>query len=79
MGSSESVRNCFAAALAGLQRPPTLLANAAGITRDALIKKITEQQFDDVIKVNLKVCWPNNHIIKYLLSLQISSQDNHFD
>lgn len=33
------------------------LVNCAGITRDALTKKMTENQFDEVISVNLKGVW----------------------
>ena len=31
--------------------------NNAGITRDATMRKMTEQQFDDVIQVHLRGCW----------------------
>lgn len=34
-----------------------VLVNCAGITRDALTKNMSEQQFDDVICVNLKGTW----------------------
>lgn len=34
-----------------------ILVNCAGITRDAMTKKMTEQQFDEVISVNLKGVW----------------------
>ena len=34
-----------------------VLVNCAGITRDAMTKNMTEQQFDDVIQVNLKGTW----------------------
>ncbi len=34
-----------------------VLVNCAGITRDALTKKMTEDQFDEVINVNLKGTW----------------------
>jgi len=34
-----------------------VLVNCAGITRDALTKKMTEEQFDAVISVNLKGVW----------------------
>lgn len=33
---------------------PTILVNNAGITRDGFIVRMTEQQFDDVIRINLK-------------------------
>ncbi len=34
-----------------------ILVNCAGITRDAMTKKMTEDQFDQVIAVNLKGVW----------------------
>lgn len=37
---------------------PTIVVNAAGITRDNFILKLDEQSFDDVIRTNIKVsCW----------------------
>lgn len=34
-----------------------LLVNCAGITRDAMTRKMTEEQFDQVVAVNLKGVW----------------------
>lgn len=34
-----------------------ILVNCAGITRDAMTKKMSEEQFDQVIAVNLKGVW----------------------
>ncbi|MBH0119672.1 3-oxoacyl-ACP reductase FabG [Rhodococcus sp. HM1] len=34
-----------------------IMVNNAGITRDATMRKMTEQQFDDVISVHLRGCW----------------------
>ena len=34
-----------------------IMVNNAGITRDATMRKMTEQQFDDVINVHLRGCW----------------------
>ena len=34
-----------------------ILVNCAGITRDAMTRKMTEEQFDEVIAVNLKGVW----------------------
>ena len=34
-----------------------VLVNCAGITRDAMTKKMTEEQFDQVVDVNLKGVW----------------------
>lgn len=34
-----------------------IMVNNAGITRDATMRKMTGQQFDDVIQVHLRGCW----------------------
>jgi len=34
-----------------------VMVNNAGITRDATMRKMTEEQFDQVINVHLKGCW----------------------
>jgi len=34
-----------------------IMVNNAGITRDATMRKMTEEQFDDVIRVHLRGCW----------------------
>ncbi len=34
-----------------------ILVNCAGITRDAMTRKMTEEQFDEVVAVNLKGVW----------------------
>jgi 3-oxoacyl-[acyl-carrier protein] reductase len=34
-----------------------VMVNNAGITRDATMRKMTEQQFDEVIQVHLRGCW----------------------
>ncbi len=40
-----------------------ILVNCAGITRDAMTKKMTEDQFDQVIAVNLKGVWNLTRLI----------------
>ena len=40
-----------------------VLINCAGITRDALTKKMTEEQFDQVIDVNIKGTWHMTRIL----------------
>ncbi len=40
-----------------------ILMNCAGITRDALTRKMTEEQFDSVIDVNLKGVWNMTRLI----------------
>ncbi|NEW37584.1 3-oxoacyl-ACP reductase FabG [Nocardia cyriacigeorgica] len=34
-----------------------VMVNNAGITRDATMRTMTEQQFDDVVQVHLRGCW----------------------
>ena len=43
----------IAAALAQLARPPSLLVNNAGITRDRTLQKMSDAEWQDVIDVNL--------------------------
>lgn len=40
-----------------------ILVNCAGITRDAMTKKMTEEQFDQVVAVNLKGVWNLTRLI----------------
>lgn len=54
MRSSESVENAFAAAKKHFLVPPTIIVNSAGITRDNFLLKLSEIDFDEVLKVNLK-------------------------
>ena len=49
-----------------------VLVNCAGITRDALTGKMTEEQFDQVIDVNLKGVWNLTRLIGPAM------QDQHF-
>ena len=47
----------------GLADHIDILVNCAGITRDAMTKKMTEDQFDQVIAVNLKGVWNLTRLI----------------
>ena len=47
----------------GLADHIDILVNCAGITRDAMTKKMTEAQFDQVIAVNLKGVWNLTRLI----------------
>lgn len=49
------------------QSYPTIIVNAAGITRDALLLKMREEDFDDVIRVNLKGTFLINQIFSQRL------------
>ncbi|CAF1572204.1 unnamed protein product [Adineta steineri] len=50
-----------------IQAYPTIIVNAAGITRDALLLKMREEDFDDVIRVNLKGTFLINQIFSQRL------------
>ncbi|SNT52865.1 3-oxoacyl-[acyl-carrier protein] reductase [Rhodococcoides kyotonense] len=39
-----------------------IMVNNAGITRDATMRKMTEDQFDQVVDVHLKGCWNGTRI-----------------
>lgn len=47
-----------------------ILVNCAGITRDALTNKMTEEQFDQVISVNLKGVWNLTKLISSIMQRQ---------
>lgn len=49
-----------------------ILVNCAGITRDAMTKKMTEEQFDQVIAVNLKGVWNLTRLIGPAMQAQCS-------
>lgn len=74
MSDSKSVKNVLRETIDKYKRPPTTVVNCAGITRDAMILKMDESDFDLVLKVNLKVSelprlkhlfyfWQTSHII----------------
>uniref|UniRef100_A0A1L8DIW5 (3R)-3-hydroxyacyl-CoA dehydrogenase n=1 Tax=Nyssomyia neivai TaxID=330878 RepID=A0A1L8DIW5_9DIPT len=54
VGSSSSVREALAFCLEKYKKPPSVIVNSAGITRDGFILKMAEEDFDAVINVNLK-------------------------
>ncbi|XP_012525841.1 estradiol 17-beta-dehydrogenase 8 [Monomorium pharaonis] len=49
-----SVETAFKHVLKQFSRPPTIIVNSAGITRDNFLVKLSDNNFDDVINVNLK-------------------------
>lgn len=60
VSSKQSIRNAINQIHSKYKITPTIIVNAAGITKDNFILKLDEQSFDDVINVNLKV----NHSIR---------------
>lgn len=54
--NKESVENALETVLKTYSKPPTIIVNAAGITRDNFISQLSEEDFMEVLDVNLKVC-----------------------
>lgn len=52
---SSSVKNALEKILEVFKKPPSVVVNCAGITRDNFILQLSEQDFEEVIDVNLKV------------------------
>lgn len=53
--STDSIKNVLEEAINKYKRPPSIIVNCAGITRDQFILKMEESDFDLVLNVNLKV------------------------
>lgn len=50
----ESIKSVIEQAIDKYKRPPSVIVNCAGITRDAFILKMEDSDFDLVLNVNLK-------------------------
>lgn len=55
VSSSDSIKTALNEMIAKYKKPPSVVVNSAGITKDNFLLKMSEQDFDDVISVNLKV------------------------
>lgn len=55
VSSKQSIQNGIQNIVSKFNAPPSIVVNAAGITKDNFLLKLEEDQFDDVIRVNLKV------------------------
>lgn len=55
VGNSSSIKYGLKTVLEKYSKPPTIIVNSAGITRDNFFVKLSEEDFDEVVKVNLKV------------------------
>lgn len=53
--NSENIKGVIEEAINKYKRPPSIIVNCAGITRDAFILKMDDNDFDMVLKVNFKV------------------------
>ncbi|MCD2261565.1 3-oxoacyl-ACP reductase FabG [Dietzia aurantiaca] len=56
VASSEDVADLLAQTT-GIFGSLDIMVNNAGITRDATMRNMTDEQFDDVIRVHLRGCW----------------------
>ncbi|KAJ8734554.1 hypothetical protein PYW08_013804 [Mythimna loreyi] len=54
VSDSTAVRNLLQTTLRQYKAPPTIVVNSAGITRDNWLLKMSEEDFDSVVNVNLK-------------------------
>ncbi|KAJ6643241.1 (3R)-3-hydroxyacyl-CoA dehydrogenase [Pseudolycoriella hygida] len=54
VSSSDNIRAALNDTLKKYKKPPSIVVNSAGITKDNFLLKMSEQDFDDVINVNLK-------------------------
>ncbi|XP_049537441.1 (3R)-3-hydroxyacyl-CoA dehydrogenase [Anopheles darlingi] len=57
VSSGDSIDAVLGSVLERYKRPPTVVVNAAGITRDNFLLKMPEADFEAVIDVNLKGTW----------------------
>ena len=62
VSNSASVTNLVNKIKEKYSAAPQIAVNAAGITRDKTMMKLTEEDFEKVINVNLKVCTFNYDI-----------------
>lgn len=54
VSDSSAVRNLLKTTLDHFKAPPTIIVNSAGITRDNWLLKLSEEDYDSVLNVNLK-------------------------
>lgn len=54
VSNTESIENAFKKCVNHFSKPPTVVVNSAGITRDNFLLKMNVDDFDEVLKVNLK-------------------------
>lgn len=55
VGQQKSIQTALKSVLDTYKKPPSIVVNSAGITRDNFLLKLSETDFDDVIRINLKV------------------------
>ncbi|XP_055390006.1 estradiol 17-beta-dehydrogenase 8 [Condylostylus longicornis] len=73
VSSDQSVYKCLNDAIKNYKRSPQIVVNSAGIIRDAYLLKMTETEFDDVYKINLKGTFLiTQHFAKSMVEHKIS-------
>lgn len=55
VASKTSITAALGAIVNKFKKPPSVIVNSAGITRDNFLLKLSEEDFEEVINVNLKV------------------------
>lgn len=55
VSSPDSINRTLNEIISIYKKPPSVVVNAAGITKDNFLLKMSEADFDAVINVNLKV------------------------
>ena len=55
VASGEEIQKVLECIISEYKKPPCILVNSAGITKDEFLIKMDEKKFDKVIEVNLKV------------------------
>lgn len=55
VGNSTSIDEALGKIISEYGMPPTIIVNCAGITRDNFLLKLSEEDFDEVLQINLKV------------------------
>jgi len=71
VADSISVEDGFKKALKNYYQPPSLVVNSAGITRDGYLLKMSEEQFDHVVNVNLK----GTYLVNKMAALMMKEHD----
>jgi 17beta-estradiol 17-dehydrogenase/3alpha(17beta)-hydroxysteroid dehydrogenase (NAD+) len=73
VSKKDGVEKVFSELLDYYKKPATILVNCAGITRDGQLKEMTEEQFDEVVNVNLKGTYlPSQVACKYMVQYKVA-------
>ncbi|XP_012253865.2 estradiol 17-beta-dehydrogenase 8 [Athalia rosae] len=72
--SPNSINEAFVSVLQHYPKPPTLVVNSAGITRDNYFLKLSETDYDQVLDVNLKGTFLVTQIaVKAMINAEVSN------